>query len=81
MNSANMVMQQPMSQQAPPDNQSALLQKLFEEMNNKNDSAVDAENQELLQKIEKIERENANLANGIGPYYHLFISRIPIEHH
>jgi hypothetical protein len=35
-------------------------------MNNKNETGVDSENQELLSKIEKIEKENQRLAKGIG---------------
>jgi hypothetical protein len=44
---------------------SALIQKLLEELNNKYEDEIETQNQDLMNKIQQIERENQRLAKGI----------------
>ena len=53
--------------------QNQLLQKLMQEMNSKNDDNVERENNDLLSKIEQIEKENQKLAQGIGEFLCLIV--------
>ena len=45
--------------------QNSMIQKLLDELNNKYEDDLENQNNDLLQKIEKIERENQKLAHGI----------------